>query len=73
MSGPATLPGLLFEQARRHPDALAIRYKQLGIWHRVGWREYAEVVRRVASALVGFGLARGENVAVLGENCPEWL
>ncbi len=73
MSEPTTLPGMLFEQARKRPDALAIRFKQLGIWHRVTWRQYADEVRRVASALVAFGLARRENVAVLGENCPEWL
>ncbi|HZY04293.1 MAG TPA: AMP-binding protein [Anaeromyxobacteraceae bacterium] len=73
MSAPATLPGLLFDQARRRPEALAIRYKQLGIWHRVTWRRYAEEVRKVAAALVAFGLSRRDNVAVLGENCPEWL
>ncbi len=73
MSGPATLPGMLFEQARRRPDALAIRHKELGIWHRVTWREYAREVRRAGAALLAFGLARRENVAVLGENRPEWL
>ncbi len=73
MSGPATLPGMLFEQARRRPDALAIRHKELGIWHRVTWAGYAREVRRVGAALVDFGLARRENVAVLGENRPEWL
>ena len=73
MSGPSTLPELLFDQARRRGDALAIRYKALGIWRRVSWREYAERVGRVAAALVRFGLRHQENVAVLGENCPEWL
>ncbi|HET6922449.1 MAG TPA: long-chain fatty acid--CoA ligase [Anaeromyxobacteraceae bacterium] len=73
MSRPVNLPGMLFEQARQRPDALAIRYKHLGIWHRVTWRQYADEVRRVAAALLAFGLARRENVAVLGENCPAWL
>ncbi len=73
MSGPATLPGVLFEQASRHPGALAIRHKELGIWHRVTWSDYAREVRRVGAALLDFGLARRENVAVLGENRPEWL
>ncbi len=68
-----TLPDLLFDQARRRPDALAIRHKALGIWHRVSWSGYADQVRRVAAALVASGLRRRENVAVLGENRPEWL
>jgi long-chain acyl-CoA synthetase len=64
---------MLLEQARRRPGALAIRYKKLGIWHRLTWAEYAAEVRRVGASLLAFGLARHENAAVLGENCPEWL
>ncbi len=67
------LPDLLFDQARRRGDALAIRYKALGIWRRVSWAGYAARVRTVAAALLGFGLRHQENVAVLGENRPEWL
>ena len=68
-----TLPGLLFEQARKRPDALALRHKERGLWQRVSWAAYAAKVRAVASALLAFGLRRGENVAILGENRPEWL
>jgi long-chain acyl-CoA synthetase len=68
-----TLPELLFAQARRRGAATAIRRKDLGIWHRVSWAEYAERVRRVAAGLLALGLRRGEKVAVLGENRPEWL
>lgn len=68
-----TLPELLFEQERRRGDALALRYKERGIWRRVSWHEYAGRVRAVAAALARSGIRRGENVAVLGENKPEWL
>jgi len=68
-----TLPGLLFAQAERRGPALAIRHKKLGIWHRVSWRQYADRSAAVAAGLLAFGLRRGEKVAVLGENCPEWL
>jgi long-chain acyl-CoA synthetase len=68
-----SLPGLLYEQARRSGDAVAMRHKALGIWHRVTWTEYAENVRKVAASLLAFGLRHQENVAVLGENRPEWL
>jgi long-chain acyl-CoA synthetase len=70
---PLTLPALFFEQVRRRGERLAIRHKAYGIWHRVSWSEYAEEVRRVAAGLLAAGLAHRENVAVLGDNRPEWL
>jgi long-chain acyl-CoA synthetase len=69
----STLPALFAAQAARQGDRLAIRFKEYGIWHRVTWRQYGEHVRTVAAALLAFGLRRQENVAVLGENRPEWL
>ncbi len=69
----ATLPALFAEQVARRGEALAIRFKEYGIWHRVSWREYGEQVERVAAALLAFGLGPGENVAILGDNRPEWL
>jgi long-chain acyl-CoA synthetase len=73
VSAVRTLPERLFEQAGLLGEAIALRHKELGIWHRVTWAEYASRVRRVAAGLMAAGLRRGENVAILGENCPEWL
>jgi long-chain acyl-CoA synthetase len=64
---------MLFDQARRRGEAVAIRHKALGIWSRVTWSQYAGHVQKVAASLLAFGLRRQENVAVLGENRPEWL
>ena len=68
-----TLPELFHWQVERQGDRLAIRFKEYGVWRRVTWREYGEAVDRVAAALLALGLVRGENVAVLGDNRPEWL
>ena len=73
VSEPKTLPDLLFAMAARRGEVVALRHKHLGIWRRITWRGYADEVRRVAAALVAFGLRPGENVAVLGDNRPEWL
>ena len=73
MTAVRSLPGLLLDQASRRGHAIALRHKALGIWHRVTWSEYAENVQKVAASLVAFGLRHQENVAVLGENRPEWL
>jgi long-chain acyl-CoA synthetase len=68
-----SFPGLFFDQVRRSGDGLALRSKAYGIWRRVSWAGYGQEVRRVAGALLAAGLARGERVAVLGENREEWL
>ena len=73
MTEPRTLPQLFAQQVARLGDRLAIRFKDYGIWHRVTWRQYGEEVDRVAAALLAFELRHQENVAVLGENRPEWL
>ena len=72
-SAPRSVPALFAEQAEQQGDRLAIRFKEYGIWHRVTWRQYGDEVRRVAAALLAFGLRHQENVAVLAENRPEWL
>ncbi|MBI3105190.1 MAG: long-chain fatty acid--CoA ligase [Candidatus Rokubacteria bacterium] len=68
-----TLPALFAQRVAELGDRLALRYKEYGIWHRVSWRRYGEEVDKVAAALLAFGLRSQENVAVLGENRPEWL
>ena len=51
----------------------ALRYKSHGVWKTVTWRNYHERVRSVAMALAGQGLERGDAIAVLAGNRPEWL
>jgi len=66
-------PTLFFEQAERSQDRIALRHKEFGIWHRISWREYAAAVHEVAAGLIALGVDRGDRVAILGENRPEWL
>jgi long-chain acyl-CoA synthetase len=68
-----TLPAMLAVQVATRGDRLAIRHKKHGIWHRVTWCEYGAEVDKVAAGLLVFGLRPQENVAVLGDNRPEWL
>ena len=68
-----TLPKLLRERAREHPRAVALREKEYGIWQRVTWEEYLDHVGRFCLGLTALGLSRGAKVAILSENCREWV
>ena len=54
-------------------DRPALRQKRKGIWHSTTWREYYANARAVGLALLEIGCRRGDVVAVLAENRPEWL
>ena len=66
------LPGRLRGQAARRGDDVALREKEFGIWQTTTWGEYARRVRHVALGLRDLGLARGDRIAVIGDNRPEW-
>lgn len=66
-------PNLFFQKVSRFQERTALRYKEYGIWQRIGWQTYGEKVREVASGLVALGLEPDEKVSILGSNKPEWL
>ncbi|OYZ89252.1 MAG: long-chain fatty acid--CoA ligase [Rhizobiales bacterium 17-65-6] len=68
-----TLPKLLELNARNHPEEVWLREKDLGIWNSFTWRHVAERVRRMALGLEMLGVKRGDVVALIGDNRPEWL
>jgi long-chain acyl-CoA synthetase len=68
-----TFPKLLLHNAANWPDAVAMREKELGIWQAYTWRQVAEVVRTLALGLKSLGLERGEVVALIGRNRPNWV
>ncbi|MEW6254363.1 MAG: long-chain fatty acid--CoA ligase [Pseudomonadota bacterium] len=68
-----TLPKLLELHARSHPDDIWLREKDLGIWNAYSWRHVAQRVRAIALGLESLGVARGDVVALIGDNRPEWL
>jgi long-chain acyl-CoA synthetase len=69
----ATLPLLLQQQARSRPTATALRHKQLGIWHEVGWRELEERVAAAARLLADSGVGPGDVLGIVADNSVEWL
>ncbi|MBW1669112.1 MAG: AMP-binding protein [Deltaproteobacteria bacterium] len=69
----ANFPALFFRQVERLKDRVALRRKEYGIWKRISWKEYGQSVREAAAGIIAAGLQKGERVAILGDNRPEWL
>ena len=68
-----TLPQGLRAIVKKQPERIAMRMKDYGIWHDIFWREYYENVKNAALGLYALGVKRGDHVAIVGENKPEWL
>ncbi|GEB23981.1 MAG: AMP-binding protein [Brevibacterium aurantiacum] len=59
--------------ATTDPTGVAMQEKRYGIWQPMTWQLYYQRVREFSSGLAELGVIRGDIVAVLGDNRPEWL
>jgi len=65
-----TFPKLLAHNAGARGDRPAMREKDLGIWQSWSWADVAAEVRALACGLKALGCARGDKVAIIGDNRP---
>jgi len=49
-----------------------LRYKSAGAWRDISTEEFAATVRALSLGLQSKGIAKGDRVAILSENRPEW-
>jgi len=68
-----TFPKMLRLNASEHPDDVAFREKDLGRWQCFTWSDYQARVRDFALGLAALGLGRGDVVALIGDNRPDWV
>ena len=54
-----TLPGLLARHAVSHPDGVALREKEFGIWQEITWADYLGRVRAFSLGLSELGSSGG--------------
>ena len=69
----ATLPGLLARRAADRPHDVALREKEFGIWQEITWAGYLSRVRAFSLGLTELGVEKGDRVAIVGDNRPEWV
>ncbi|MBC8442358.1 MAG: AMP-binding protein [Deltaproteobacteria bacterium] len=68
-----TLPRVFLDRVAECGDQVALREKDFGIWQRITWNQYLDHVQHFALGLVTLGFKRGDHMAIISENCKEWL
>ena len=68
-----TVPQLFLDRVSQRPDAVALRYKDLGLYQEVTWRRYREEVKAFAYGLAALGVEPGDRIAVMGDPCFEYF
>jgi long-chain acyl-CoA synthetase len=70
-----TLHGLFLERAKRSPDKEAYRYfdAQTEEWVSLSWRQMRYEIGRWQTLLSQEGLQKGDRVALMLRNCPQWV
>ncbi|MFZ3047188.1 MAG: AMP-binding protein, partial [Desulfatirhabdiaceae bacterium] len=70
---PNTVPGILKRTVSIYGDRVSMRHKAYGLWHDISWNEYYRRAGYVGAGLISMGLEKGDCVAIIGDNCPEWV
>ena len=66
------LVDLFLTQADRYRSKTALRVKRGGSYQDISWTEFKDQVLRVSDALRRLGVQKGDRIALLSENRPEW-
>ncbi len=74
MTTERTLTGLFFSAVDRFADRpAAMRYRREGQWIPITHTELLDRVHAASIGLLELGVQRGDRVAILSENRPEWV
>ena len=68
-----TIPTLFLESVDRHPDMTALKWRQADeSWGSITFSQYLDQALRVAAALKGLGVQRGDRIVLMMRNRPEF-
>ena len=69
---PKTLAELFLKAAEKYNRSDALNYKKDGKWQQISSSEMISRAENIALGLYALGLRKGDKVALLAENSPEW-
>jgi long-chain acyl-CoA synthetase len=67
-----TLNDILFTIAAANRDRAIVAQDSAGAWRPISGAQFYQRVRAVAEAFTAWGIAKGDRIAILGENRWEW-
>jgi long-chain acyl-CoA synthetase len=67
-----TLCDILTRLDQRFRKPALLRYKAEGVWRDIPTEDFVSTVRALGLGLASLGIGRGDRVAILSENRPEW-
>ncbi|HEX9665154.1 MAG TPA: AMP-binding protein [Thermodesulfobacteriota bacterium] len=70
--GIKTIPEMIEKSVDRYKDKTAYLIPRNNNIHKFSYREVLEYVKRIGRYLKESGIGKGDNIAILGENRPEW-
>jgi long-chain acyl-CoA synthetase len=70
--GIKTIPDMIESSVDRYGDKTAYITPRNNNIHKLSYGEVLEYVKRIGRYLKYLGVGRGDNIAILGENRPEW-
>jgi long-chain acyl-CoA synthetase len=68
-----SLPAMFFGEAERFADRPFLWAKRGGNYRSITWREAARQASALSRGLRSLGIQRGDRVALISENRPEWM
>jgi len=67
------VPRVFKNTVQKYGERTAMRKKEFGLWHDISWNDYYRMAAQVGAALISMGLEKGDCVAIIGDNCSEWV
>lgn len=72
-SGHPTVASRAYDWSVSHPENVAMREKDFGIWQEYTWARTWELVHEAAHGLLAMGVGVGDRVSIHSEDRPEWV
>ncbi len=69
----ATLGQAFEQQVQKHGDRAFLKAKVDKVWRDYSFREISEAAGRLRAGLIASGIKPGDRVAILADNCPQWV